>query len=95
MLSLFLKIENPFVKGTFKSLFCSYFKVYKYKHFEFQIIYYSKSLLELEISWTFKQDHAGLRLILGALGFSLNFTLYDSRHWCYNTDSWEEPTNSG
>lgn len=96
MVFLILKLENPFIKGKFQNIFCTYFKVYKHKFFEFQITYYSSLLLEAEFSWTFKQDHAGVNLILGILGFSLNFKLYDSRHWCYTTNSWEKaPINNG
>ena len=35
-------------------------------------------------------SHAGLSLEIGLLGYCLNFDLYDSRHWDYENNCWED-----
>jgi hypothetical protein len=53
---------------------------FNHKFWEFQIIKNDKFVcFEFEI--TTHQDHAGIRLELGILGYEVDFNLYDSRHW--------------
>jgi len=53
---------------------------FNYKFWEFQIIKNDKFVCS-EFEITTHQDHAGIRLVLGILGYEVNFNLYDSRHW--------------
>lgn len=61
----------------------------KNKHWEVQITK-CEELFRIEFQWSFKQDHAGIRLELGLLGYKIDFTLYDSRHWDYKNNRWEQ-----
>lgn len=36
------------------------------------------------------RDHAGLTLILGLVGYEIEFNLIDNRHWDYGNNCWEE-----
>ena len=58
------------------------------KFWEVQIIE-NDNLLRVEFEFTVKQDHAGVNLELGVLGYEIHFTLYDNRHWNYEEGRWE------
>ena len=60
---------------------------WKHKFWEVQIIK-NDNLLRVEFEFTTRQDHAGLNLELGLLGYEIHFTFYDSRHWNYEEDRW-------
>lgn len=51
-----------------------------YKYWEVQAIK-NDNLLRVEFEWTVRQDHAGVNLELGLLGYEIHFTVYDFRHW--------------
>jgi hypothetical protein len=59
----------------------------KHKFWEIQIIK-NDNLFQFEFEVTTQQDHAGLRLELGLLGYEIHFTFYDNRHWDYETRDW-------
>jgi hypothetical protein len=61
----------------------------QYKAWELEHYYYSRTLAEFEFSVTSKADHAGFRFTLGLLGYSISATIYDTRHWDRDSDSWE------
>lgn len=60
----------------------------KHKFWEFEI-YRDPTLISLLFSYTTHEDHAGLTIRLGMFSFVLGFMIYDSRHWDYETNSWE------
>ena len=60
---------------------------FKNKYWEVQTMK-SCELLRIEFDWTIRQDHAGVRLELGLLGYQTDFSIYDNRHWDTKTDSW-------
>lgn len=90
MFSLRAYLENPFVKESFKNLFSRSFKVSNNKFFEFEALYHSFMILELELSYTKRRDHAGLNVVLGLLCYSVCFRVLDRRHWDYLNNRWEE-----
>lgn len=45
-------------------------------------------LFRIEFEWSIRQDHAGVRIELGLLGYKGSFTFYDSRHWNYEEGRW-------
>jgi len=49
-----------------------------------------RTFLELSVNYTVKQDHAGFNFTIGLLGYDLAFTIYDTRHWNYNLNTWEK-----
>ena len=59
----------------------------KNKYWEIQLIK-NDNLISIEFGFTEKQDHAGLNLELGLLGYETHFTIYDNRHWNYETNDW-------
>lgn len=88
MLHLNLKISNPLSK-RFKNIKCwSGATPFKNKFWEFQILA-TPDLICIDFSYTIRQDHAGLRLELGLFGYSIDFNLYDNRHWDYIGKKWE------
>jgi hypothetical protein len=54
---------------------------------ELEHTYYSGSLLDVDISLSIKEDHAGLEITLGLFGYGVSFRIYDTRHWNYETCS--------
>lgn len=59
----------------------------KHKFWEVQIIK-NDNLLRFEFEVTTQQDHAGVRLELGFLGYEAHFTAYDNRHWNSEESRW-------
>jgi hypothetical protein len=45
-------------------------------------------LFRFEIEITTRQDHAGLNIELGLLGYHIGFTFYDNRHWNEEEGRW-------
>jgi len=84
-------ITNPWSKDDFKNLWSWNGSVTKNKAWELEIISDRSDLLHLEFGLSFREDHAGLRLELGLLGFVVLFKFYDCRHWDYNNNKWADP----
>jgi hypothetical protein len=63
------------------------------KHWEVQVIK-NDNLLRFEFGWTVRQDHAGINLELGLLGYETHFTIYDHRHWDYENKCWAKYNQS-
>jgi hypothetical protein len=51
-----------------------------FKFWELQI-YFSADVIDIGIDITARQSHSGMRLCLGLVGVTVEFNLYDSRHW--------------
>lgn len=60
---------------------------FKNKYWEVQFMK-DDELFRIEFEWSIRQDHAGIRLELGLLGYKGSFTIYDNRHWNYNEGRW-------
>lgn len=91
-----INIRNPLWYDRFASLWCkSGNTLWKNKHWELQFMKIEE-LFRIEFEYTVKQDHAGVRLELALLGYKLAASFYDSRHWNYEKNHWEnyEHTNS-
>lgn len=59
----------------------------QHKFWELQI-YKGSDIVDFCIRATAKQDHAGLNIGIGLLGFNVEFQIYDNRHWDKNTNDW-------
>lgn len=87
---LALSLVFPF-PHYFKNLGCTNGKLKReHKYWELEHYYCSTDLINFEVQYTTKQDHAGLSIELGLLGYSIHFQVYDNRHWdhdkgCYKT----------
>ena len=90
MLSLNLHIINPWYKENFANLFSRSWLISKNKAFEFEITRYSYDLVTIHFSthWS-GRDHAGPKLELALLGYAVTATVYDTRHWDYESQCWE------
>ena len=45
-------------------------------------------LFRTEFELTTQQDHAGVNIELGLLGYCVHFTVYDNRHWNHEEHRW-------
>ncbi len=57
------------------------------KAVEFEI-YRDTTILGCSFRWTTRQDHAGVNLELGLLGYTVSFQYYDTRHWDNEKNQW-------
>ena len=71
---------NAIKSWTGKTLFAN-------KFWELEI-YRDSTVLSFTFSMTVRQDHAGLRVELGLLGYCAQYTFYDNRHWDYNNSQY-------
>jgi hypothetical protein len=90
MICFNISIRNPAWWDRFKNIkFWSGSTPWANKYWEVQITK-STELLRIEFGWTVRQDHAGVGLELGLLGYQIDFNLNDSRHWDYDNHCWKE-----
>ena len=86
--SLRTQISLPF--DHFKNLGSISGSIHKHTAWELEHTYYNGSLFDIDVSWSIREDHAGFELCLGLLGYGVHFHIYDTRHWNYTTNTWEE-----
>ena len=91
IINIRIEIANPFDQwDMFKNLGCLSGKLAKYKAWELEHTYYSPMLADLDIVWNKHTDHAGVAVSFGLLGYGISFRIYDTRHWNYELNTWEE-----
>ena len=66
-------------------------KLSENKSFEYQFDNrFSDQPFEFSLSWTSKQDHAGIRFTFSIYKlFWIELSLYDSRHWNTDQNRWQ------
>jgi len=74
----------------FKPLGCMGGLLFAHKAWELEHSFLSTMLVDIDISWTHHRDHAGINIAIGLLGYGVHFSIYDTRHWNYTTNKWEE-----
>ncbi len=85
-----INLRNPLWKDRFSNIWCKGGSTpFKNKYWEVQLMK-DCELFCIEFSWTTKQDHAGLRIDFGLIGYKVTFTVYDNRHWDYEKEDWCE-----
>lgn len=88
MIYLNINIRNPWWSNRFENLYTKTFNTpWKNKFIEIQLMK-DVELFRKEFEWTIKQDHAGVRIELGLIGYKAVFNFYDNRHWDYENNSW-------
>jgi len=87
MFNFDLSLRNPFSK-RFKLLTGKSGTLLSNKAWEANV-YATNTIVKFSIAITTRSDHAGLNIYIGLIGFEYEFHFYDTRHWCYKTDSWE------
>ncbi len=88
MINFYFRIVNPWYTENFATIFSRSGSFARYKCWEFEIIRYSYDLVELSFMVKTHQDHSGVSLALGLLGYTANITVYDNRHWDCGNKKW-------
>lgn len=88
---LFLRLEvlNPWSKDKFKNLGCLHGKLSKNKAWELEHTVYDGTLLDVSVSYTIREDHAGFELVLGVFTYGIGFRIYDIQHWDIKNNTWK------
>ena len=87
MISLNFTLSNPWSK-TFRIVSGRHGSFTHNKAWEVNI-YRTANILNIECNINSRQDHAGIRLELGLLGYEIELHIYDVRHWDHQKDTWE------
>jgi hypothetical protein len=82
------QLSNPFNWDYFKSLGSLHGTITKHKHWEVEHNFYGNSLLDIDFNIAVREDHAGISITLGLLGYGVHLHIYDSRHWDYTNNIW-------
>jgi len=88
MINLRLEILNPWSRDRFKNLGSVSGKITQNKSWELEHTFCDSVIFDIEFKFTTKQDHAGLELVFGILGYEVHFRICDNRHWDYENDRW-------
>jgi len=59
-----------------------------HKAWEFNT-YCDIDIIRVALSLNFNSDHAGLNIKIGLFGYMIEYTIYDTRHWDYDTNTWK------
>jgi hypothetical protein len=86
MIDLKFEIENPFSE-RFEMLASTSKRLTRHKAVEASA-YKTTNIITLSLSYCIRQDHAGLRIVLGLVGYECQLHIYDTRHWDDETNSW-------
>ena len=92
MINLTLAIANPWFKGwrDFKHIRHWTGKLLiDHKYWEVEVLR-DGYFVQFDFTYTTRRDHAGVTMSMGILGYSINLTAYDNRHWDYETDTWSK-----
>jgi hypothetical protein len=92
MFEIRIDVTNPFVtRNGYRVLIESHGSFNAHKHWEIEAISNKDIILGFELGTNLRGgDHAGPTLRIGLLCFELRIKIYDSRHWCYETNTWTE-----
>lgn len=72
-------------------LFARKMSTNKFLEIQFLKYDYLHYLFEFELNTNFTgRDHAGIMFSVGVWKYDFIFNLYDTRHWDYENDCWEE-----
>jgi hypothetical protein len=86
MINFDFSINNPFT-DRWNTIFFKNGLLPRHKAWEFNA-YRTHYIIDASVRYTYKGDHAGLQLTAGLFGYSLEFSIYDTRHWDYDKNDW-------
>lgn len=70
---------------------CIGWKISKNKAWEFQVDRFKEwHWFKLNLDLTRNCDHAGFNFSLEVCSIFVEFSIYDTRHWSYDQNKWEE-----
>jgi hypothetical protein len=87
MINFNLTLRNPW-SDCFENIWYKAFSVTQHKNIELQV-YKSSVIAEITLDFTTRQDHAGLRIEIGLMGYNCIFNLHDTRHWSRGKGQWD------
>jgi hypothetical protein len=87
MININLSIANPF-SDRFSMVSNLNKMLGKYVALEANI-YRTATIINLTLAYSIRQDHAGLRIEFGMLGYNCEFHIYNTRHWDYKKKAWD------
>ena len=80
-------ITNPF-SNRWENIGCYYYDTpFKHKYIELEA-FKDTSIVSFSFRLTTRQDHAGLMIEVGLLGYSFLANFYDNRHWNTEEGRW-------
>jgi len=88
MISFRLHVDTPWKREFFRNLGSLHGKLSKNLAWEIEHTYYSDALVDAEFELCRQQDHAGLEIVIGVLGYGIGVRLYDIRHWNEQEQTW-------
>ena len=80
-------ISNPWGR-PFENLWNRSGSITRHTAWEVELLQ-TNQLIGFNFSYTRRESHAGLTLQLAWPGRSLSFMICDTRHWNYETNTWE------
>ena len=86
LLNLKINVNTPW--EYFRNLGCLHGNITRHKAWELEYTFYAGTLIDLDVSFGIREDHAGFECIVGLLGYTVRFHIYDTRHWDYETNNW-------
>jgi hypothetical protein len=86
MINFNFSLRNPF-SDRWANVYSYDKRVSKNKAVELEVLE-ENTIVSLGIRITAMQDHAGVNLELGLLGYSVSLHFYDTRHWDETTSTW-------
>jgi hypothetical protein len=89
MINLNFTISNPW-SNRWDILWSNRKLIGKNKAIEFNG-YRTNHIINIDFSFKPAGDHGGARIMLGLFGFDVELYFYDTRHWDYETNTWETP----
>ena len=92
MIYLNVNIRSPWF-DQFENIWNNAGSITKYKWWDVELLK-TENLLRFEFQFTVMQDHAGVQLELGLLGYEFHIGIHDSRHWDYENKCWKNYDNA-
>lgn len=88
MIYLNLNIRNPW-SSRFENVWNNSGPITENKTWEIEILK-TDNWFSIEAQYTIMQDHAGVQLELGLLGWEFHIGAHDNRHWDYDRNTWDK-----
>lgn len=87
MISIRFSLTNPW-SDRWKCIYAKSKRIGSNKAFEFNV-YKTHDIVEFDLTVTANCDHAGVNLLTGLFGYTIELHWYDTRHWDYENQTWE------
>jgi len=89
MINFHFKLDNPW-GDRWEYLWSKHKIIFKHKAWELSA-YHTNTIVELYFHYRIRCDHAGVKFMFSLFGYSIEFNLYDTRHWDNEKNKWASP----